>query len=278
MGRRFNLLSAVRRLRCPPCIALVLACVATWSAPGPARGDWDADYQQWGGLFVETDFGGRLPGWRASLDLQSRLANTPRPRIEGREAQNPNTILIVRPAVGYRLTDWAMVWAGYAWQPIYYRDFSLPDVQEHRAWEQFSGAWHLERWSLGTRTRLEHRYRSAGGPMQGEGEWAHRLRQQVRIGVTPARDLPWQLIMWDEIFFHLNTTGAPGMPRSGYPTQTGFDQNRFFVGLGYQPDATMRIELGYLNQIVNRMDRPPDQINHVLSFTLVFMWLADPGA
>jgi hypothetical protein len=101
-------------------------------------------------------------------------------------------------------------------------------------------------------------------------EWAHRLRQQVRVALTPIPDWPWQLVVWDEIFFHLNTTGEPGNPRTGYPSQTGFDQNRLFLGVAYQPTASVRVELGYLNQVVNRMDRPPDQINHALSLSVAF--------
>ncbi|PCC74100.1 Protein of unknown function [Nannocystis exedens] len=77
--------------------------------------------------------------------------------------------------------------------------------------------------------------------------WAHRFRHQVRFAVHFKKDAPWRLIVWDEVFFHLNETA--------FTTERGFDQNRAFVGLGYDTKP-VRVEVGYINQYVRRSTTP----------------------
>ena len=63
----------------------------------------------------------------------------------------------------------------------------------------------------------------------------------------------------EEFYTNLNTPGWG-------PVQ-GFDQNRVFVGAGYNFDSTYRAEIGYMNQYVNR-GLVDDLINHQLSLNL----------
>lgn len=49
---------------------------------------------------------------------------------------------------------------------------------------------------------------------------------------------------WEEYFVNINSTGT---------FQAGFDQNRVFVGVGYNVDDNIRTEIGYMNQYINRM-------------------------
>jgi hypothetical protein len=46
-----------------------------------------------------------------------------------------------------------------------------------------------------------------------------------------------------------------------------FDQNRFFAGLGIQSNSNFRIELGYLNQLINPASGA-DVMNHTVSVAL----------
>lgn len=227
----------------------------------PARAEVATDYQQWSVLNVEAALDAWLKGLRLSLNTESRVANAPRRSAAmnmGIEEQNPNTIFILRPVVGYQALPWLTLGAGYAWQPIFFRSEVREDVMEHRPFWQVNGSWSWPHWQLGYRTRLEHRYRTTGDRgtvRQGEGQWAHRFRQQLRAAYLPQADGPWQLIAAPELFLHLNETR--------YPSEPGLDQVRVFVGVGYQADAVFRAEAGYLLQAVRRFtDR--DQMNHVL--------------
>ena len=94
--------------------------------------------------------------------------------------------------------------------------------------------------------------------------WAHRFRQQLRVAVNFKKNEPWQLLVYDEFFFHLNQTAF---------TVPGFDQNRVFAGLAYDAKA-VRVEFGYLNQYIVR-PRDPDNNNHL--FSLVFVIKLAPG-
>ncbi len=257
--------------------ALALAAASLLLSNRASAAEWDRDFESWHQLFVEANLDPALRGLRSSLDLQARYLNTPRPfGPDNAAAQNPNLVFILRPGLGYQIASWASAWVGYAWQPNYFLRDDKHDISEHRLWEQFSGSWSFGPTQLGSRTRFEQRYRDGGGEGQGEGLFAHRLRQQVRFAWTLVPKGPWQLIVSDEVFFHLNTTGvfeeqADGTRKPvGYPSEAGFDQNRAFLGMGYVASSSFRFELGYLNQIVNRMGRSPDQINHALFVGLFF--------
>jgi hypothetical protein len=234
---------------------------------GTAAAETATDYQQWLVLNAEANMDPVLKGLRMSLNTESRLLDTPRRTPDkngGVEEQNPNTVFILRPAVGYQVASWITAWLGYCWQPIFYRNELREDVMEHRLFWQANGSWKFGPVQVGYRTRLEHRYRATGDSgttHQGEGEWAHRFRQQVRVAWTLAEGQPWMLIVYDELFLHLNKTN--------YATEPGLDQNRIFAGVGYEPSPEARFELGYLNQAVHRFtDR--EQMNHVLWMSLNF--------
>jgi hypothetical protein len=144
------------------------------------------------------------------------------------------------------------------------------NVEEHRVYSQLNHrCQRVGRFHLSGRSRLEHRVRTRGpgsddivdGAPQDRGlsRWAHRFRQQVRLAVNFKKDAPWQLIVWDEFFFHLNETA--------FTTERGFDQNRAFVGLGYDTKP-VRVEVGYINQYVRRF-HDPDQLNHVFALNFI---------
>lgn len=254
---------------------LAALAIGALAHSNPARAEVATDYQQWAVVNLDANLDAWVPGLRLTLNSESRAANAPRRSAEnnmGVEEQNPNTIFILRPIAGYQLAEGLTLGAGYAWQPIFYRSDVREDVMEHRPFWQASGSWAWPHLQLGYRTRLEHRYRSTGDRgdvRQGEDQWAHRVRQQLRLAVLPVEEGPWQLIAAPELFVHLNDTT--------YPTQTGLDQVRMFVGVGYQMGELLRAEAGYLAQAVRRFtDR--DQLNHVLWISFNFKLVAERSA
>ena len=149
---------------------------------------------------------------------------------------------IVRPGVGYALSDQATVWAGYGWirtSPTP-RPGEAPgsDIDEHRLWQQLTWSQKLDSLTVGFRSRLEQRL------VDTESETALRFRQLLswRHAFRSAPEL--SLVIWDEVFINLNDTSV-GV--------NGFDQNRLFVGFGRKSKAEnpSRVEVGYLYQRVD---------------------------
>jgi hypothetical protein len=160
---------------------------------------------------------------------------------------------IVRPGVGYSLTDSATAWAGYAW--IRTSPGGGSDVDEHRAWQQLTWSQKLDPATLDFRSRLEQRFVETGS----DTGW--RFRQLAAFRRPLACVPQFTLVAWDEILFHLNDTD--------WGARDGFDQNRAFLGLGWKPhpDTSWRIETGYVHQFIDRPVRD-DLSNHILSINL----------
>ncbi|MEM8772880.1 MAG: DUF2490 domain-containing protein [Pseudomonadota bacterium] len=159
-------------------------------------------------------------------------------------------VTIIRPALGWRVNNSLDVWAGYA--RVVSRDDGRPDIEEDRFWQQATYALpSVFGGSLSGRSRLEQRFR-------GTGETGWRYRQFVRWA-KPIGNSDFSAVVWDELF--LNFNDAEGVQRSG------FDQNRFFVGAAWHIKDNVRLEGGYLNNV---LDTPiaKEQINHNVSLTL----------
>ncbi|MCY1061669.1 DUF2490 domain-containing protein [Nannocystis sp. SCPEA4] len=244
----------------------------------------EPDIGIWNQIMVELNLDAKAKGLRLFFDFHLRRMNSPLQYVRDMSGaivetkQNPNTFVVVRPAIGYMWAKWGGFFVGYIWLPDFFDDpvfARTRNIDEHRIYEQLTLRWAWEgRLDINWRNRVEHRIRTHGpgsddivdGVPQdmGLGRWAHRFRQQLRIAVNFKKDVPWQFLVYDEFFFHLTRTAY---------TQPGFDQNRLFVGLAYDTKA-MRVEFGYLNQYIHR-PRDPDNNNHLLS--LAFIIKLAPG-
>ncbi|MCH7689032.1 MAG: DUF2490 domain-containing protein, partial [Planctomycetes bacterium] len=102
------------------------------------------------------------------------------------------------------------------------------------------------------RSRLEQRFFETGE------DTGLRFRQLVSWRQPFAYAEKYSFVLWDEIFVHLNDTD--------WGANAGFDQNRFFVGIGLKRnfDSRWRTEIGYLNQHIDRRGRG-NLTNHLLS-------------
>jgi len=155
-------------------------------------------------------------------------------------------VTIVRPGIGWQVTDKLKLWLGYAWVTGR-RDG--PDVKEERIWQQatypvaqiFGGG-------LSGRTRLEQRTRD------GASDTGWRLRQSWRWS-RPVEGTQLSLIIANETFVGLSDTD--------WGQRDGYDQNRAFLGLGWQATPKIRVDAGYLN---NHIDggSTGNRSNHVI--------------
>ncbi len=215
------------------------------SAPRLASGESLEDFQTWGNITAVGGFGfvdPKFTSLRYWLEGQGRFGED-----TSRLSQS-----MVRPALGLAIHESASVWLGYAW--IFTdRPFTGHRFDENRIWQQF--LW-TQRTAIGTftsRTRLEQRFAETGSDVG----W--RFRQFVKLSVPLNFAPDFSLVGWDEVFVRINKADWSG--------GDGFDQNRLFVGLGYNFNKETRTEVGYMNQYIRRAEAP-DRISHVLSVNL----------
>ena len=164
--------------------------------------------------------------------------------------------LLLRPGVNYQASRKLMLTAGYAYVRSYSYAAPGPAVNEHRFWEQ---AWlryatGRVRWS--TRLRFENRFIGASA---GAGN-NYRLENRVRAWQQVTRPVSRRVYLtaYDEVWFYV----AP------YQSQSAFDQNRAYAGVGFSLRMTVRMEMAYMNQLIKRRSGNVWDSNHTLAISL----------
>lgn len=245
-------------------IGIFAACVVLGLALSqPATASRTAeDFQVWGNITALGNFGfinpdnSDLKKFRWWLEGQGRF---------GDDATR-FTQALIRPGLGYAITDKIIVWAGYAWAPT--AEPLVPrsgrSFNEHRIWQQVTWADRFSFGKLSLRSRFEQRFFDHDAPVSGSDDVAYRFRQLVKLAIPiTTLDPNLTFIIQNEVFIAMNTVSNPGF------VSRGFDQNRAFVGLGYQIHRSATVELGYMNQFIARRHHPrPDQMMHNLGVNL----------
>ncbi len=237
----------LRTKRLAICGASLLGILVT-NAPAAAI---DEDFRIWENVTVIAKLGSIEPSlekWRLWLESQGRF------RDDGAIADQA----LGRAGVGYALSDNASVWLGYAHIATFPE--AAKTQHENRIWQQVLLTDKATFGDLTSRTRLEQRFIQNVNPV----EW--RLRQFVRFSHPLWENAPLSVVLWDEVFVRLNST-TPS-------TRFGFDQNRGFAGLAYAFSEKARVEIGYMNQLIQsrvvsrREQRFDHRINHILSVSM----------
>jgi hypothetical protein len=153
-------------------------------------------------------------------------------RFNGEGDQLNTTIL--RPGVGWRVSPRLDVWVGYADVTLHRHG---PNGEEHRVWQQATyPVAEIGGGRLTARTRLEQRFRDGGD------DTGLRLRQFIRWS-RPLATPDVTIVASNETFLALNDTD--------WGQNAGYDQNRAFIGLGWQMTPKFRLEGGYMNQRID---------------------------
>ncbi len=205
----------------------------------PREGEqiWAMALAQGGFGFVHPKLS-RVRGW---LELQGRWRSF---------GESYETGFLPRVALGYAVTDQVTLFSGFAaiqMDPAQKKPFT-----ELRPWQQLTWNLPVTGFTLQSRTRLEERIH------QTNLGW--RLREFIKTTVpVPGTDRVF-LSAYEELFFDLDDTT--------WGQRSGFRQNRFFAGPGFQLDRAKHVslEVGYLNQWLDK--RNEDRDNHVLSLNL----------
>ncbi len=166
--------------------------------------------------------------------------------------------LLLRPAVNYQINRNLTLTAGYGYVRTYgYGDFTTPSAAfpEHRIWEQAWWRYSARGLNLGTRIRFENRFlgSAAGAPYRYENRL--RMFQQVTKPLNPKT----YLTVYDEMKVFVKP----------YVSNSAFDQNRAYAAVGFNLRPTLRLEVGYLNQLLLRRSGRVIESNHTLMITFL---------
>lgn len=182
---------------------------------------------------------------------------------------------------------------GYIYTSAYGEIPVKASFTEHRAWEQIQQKNTHQNFEFITRLRLEQRWIETPGEVHinnttyqpNDMIYSNRARFMEKVNIALNQtDQPFQnnciyLSLMDECFASFGTN----------VTTNVFDQNRAFVGIGYVVPKLGRLELGYLNQTINKgygavledgesRILNKREVNHTLSlalFTTIKTWKAD---
>lgn len=158
---------------------------------------------------------------------------------------------ILRPSIGYKLTNNLSIWQGYAWVNNYLPKYT----RENRVWHQLLHEKRINKLTLLNRLRLEERF------IQNVHGIPVRTRYMLR-GKYPLGKTNFSLVASDELFLNIST--------HFHGPQRGIDQNRFFTGINYKFSEKVDIEGGYLMQYINSHSPMQDKLNHNIVISLFF--------
>ncbi len=166
---------------------------------------------------------------------------------------------LLRTGVNYALRKDVSINAGYAFAETFlYGDYPVATAfPEHRIYEQVIIKNPIGNVDLSHRFTLEQRFVGKVILQNGEkhtdytflNRLRYRLRTEVPLKKNVAANKSWSIVFQDEVFI-------------GWGKNIGvnvFDQNRLAVLLGYKINQNLKIEAGYLNQIVQQGKRINDQ-------------------
>ena len=206
------------------------------SFAAPVKDDWS----MWLSNTYQTDFGGSK--YLAFLELAPRTKND----------NSEFNQIIVRPLIGYKLTKQLQLWLGYTWQGEYSQqtDFDLAtnDTMQQLQWID----------DLTPQLNFQYRFRLEQRFFAHEDDIGHRMRHRVRFLYT-IPDSKAYLIAADELFVYFNSIDEG---RLSHSVQTGVNQNRSYIGVGYKLTPQLNIDTGYQLQYVHNYGTP-DLLNHV---------------
>ena len=157
---------------------------------------------------------------------------------------------LLRVGVNYKLTPEMTARVGYAWAETFAYGIPLngfgKTFSEHRAYEMLQINSKVKPFDLSHRLMLEQRwvgrYASAESVTEDEFLYMNRLRYMMRwqLPFKSSGDRIPYLAVYDEIFIGFGNNVGENI----------FDQNRLGILLGCQVNKTLRVEGGYLNQVV----------------------------
>ena len=186
--------------------------------------------QAWTGYFNQTRLSDRWGFW---LDLHARRTDF----LDRWSTQ------IVRPGVTYYFNDHLRFTAGYAYVAHHPAPGLTTIRPEHRPWQQILWTSRSKRLQTQQWVRLEQRFN--GRVVNDELQNGYLFNWKFRYLLTLMVPLNRDYIEPRTLFFAFNDEVHINAGKN--ITYNYFDQNRLFVGLGYQFSKSVNAQLGYMN-------------------------------
>lgn len=191
--------------------------------------------------------------WGLHLEMQNRLSEW------GEDWQQ----LLFRTGINYQIDPKMSVSLGYAFVETFpYGELPVAaEFDEHRIYEQFSykDSWKGLDWQH--RFRLEQRFIEDLAAANWRPE--NRFRYMLRTTIPLTDDKKWYIALWDEVFLNFG----------GNLDNNHFDQNRAFAGLGHKLDQHTALEVGFLEQTLQKRGGVNWEHNHTVA-----VWLTSNAA
>lgn len=209
-------------------IILILSCINV-QAQAPSK-QINEQGQVWLAYFNQTRLSEKFSLW---LDVHARRA----------DLLDRWSTTIVRPGITYHLPHHINFTAGYA----YVSHFPVPGLEtvrpEHRPWQQISWTHRARKIQTLQWLRFEQRFnRKTANDALLEG---YNFNYRLRDLFTLLLPLKGEYIEPKTPFFILNDEVHINAGKQ--IIYNYFDQNRFFLGFGYQFTRTLNAQLGYMN-------------------------------
>lgn len=193
----------------------------------------------WGTVFVNGPYKMR---WGLHLDAQLR---------SGADMNQLKTWLI-RPGLQYQLNKKNILALGYAYVHGITKTTGVSAyTPEHRLWQQWLYLQPIRRFTLQHRLRLEERFIGPTRFTEGVGIpsmsiYSTRFRYFNRLILPWTTNRPFERGLFGAIQneFFLHMTGGDKL------NGRWFDQNRFYLALGYRPAPVWDLEIGYMRRDV----------------------------
>lgn len=204
-----------------------------------------SDFRLWAPVYLTVNLPNRF---LAYMEVNTRI---------GDDVTNIDQLLL-RPALGYQLTDKLSIWQGYAWVGNFNQPHIAPQspfFEENRIYQQVNYKHKFSHAKFLSRTRLEERW------IEHADGTAVRFRQMFRADFPIPQAPDWAFVVYDEVFVNLNTVGVA----TGKGPGAGLDQNRFFLGINKSFNQYFNVDMGYQNQMLNSRNLPGNAnlINHI---------------
>lgn len=231
--------------------SIALAAVLAGSAAQGAEISENAN--MWISYFGDHPLGTHR--WGVHLEGQARLAQM------GDTWQQ----ILIRPGINYALNPSITLSGGYCFiEQFPYGEFPVAhDYPIHASWEQVAYTHPAFGLNWMHRARLEQRWI---GQMHKVGEswdvadyrYENRVRTMLRTTIPLTRDKSWYVALWDEVFVHFGDNVL----------RNDFDQNRATIALGRNLSKYVRLEVGFMEQTLQRRGGNVWEHNHTLSVSL----------
>lgn len=192
--------------------------------------EFETREQTWFGYFNQTRFTKRSGMW---LDLHLRLTNNFVEQVN---------LSILRAGYTYYISDQVRLTAGYAYVTQYGLAEGEPDVPEHRPWQQIQWIEKKKGFTMMQWFRIDERFRTK--VVDGELTDSYNFNWRFRYNIGLTFPLKGKVVQAKTPFLFFNDELHINAGKN--IVYNYFDQNRLFLGLGYQFTSHLNAQLGYM--------------------------------